>query len=66
MSVAEQLTWIATGLDLASAQADRLATEVTTDPQTRREVAADILRGRIADYAGDLRALANQIDKENQ
>ena len=66
MSVAEQLTWIATGLDLASAQADRLAAEVTTDPQARREVAADILRGRIADYAGDLRALADQINKENQ
>ena len=41
MIVAEQLTWIATGLDLASAQADRLAAEVTTDPQARREVAAD-------------------------
>ena len=66
MIVAEQLTWIATGLDLASAQADRLAAEVTTDPQARREVAADILRGRIADYAGDLRALADQINKENQ
>lgn len=66
MIVAEQLTWIATGLDLASAQADRLAAEVTTDPQARRQVAADILRGRIADYAGDLRALADQINKENQ
>ena len=66
MIVAEQLTWLAERLELAPGRADVLAAEVTSDPTTRRQVAADILRGRIADYAGDLRALANDLNKENQ
>lgn len=66
MSVAEQLTWIAARLEDAPARSAALAAEVTTDPTTRRQVAADILRGAVSDYAGDLRALANDFDKENQ
>lgn len=67
MSLAEQLTWIATHLEAAPARAAALAAEVTTDPTTRRQVAADILRGLTTDYASDLRALVNDINKgENQ
>jgi hypothetical protein len=63
VSVAEQLAWIAARLKDAPARSSALAAEVTTDPTTRRQVAADILRGLIADYASDLRALASENNK---
>ena len=64
MSVAEQLAWIAARREDAPARSAALAAAVTTDPRARREVAADILRGLTTDYASDLRALVDQINKE--
>ena len=63
-SLAEQLAWLADRLADLPTRADQLAAETTTDPTTRRQIAADILRGRVEDYASDLRALVDNINKE--
>lgn len=63
-TLAEQLTWMAERLADLPARADQLAAETTKDLTTRRRIAADILRGRVEDYASDLRELADSINKE--
>ena len=65
-SLAEQLAWLADRLADLPTRADQLAAETTTDPTTRRQIAADILRGRVEDYASDLRALANEKQQGDQ